>query len=391
MKHLTTLFRNTLKQPLSWISLGLMGSVLPLPLRPAAAQTYSDISGHWAETCIQQLSQQNIISGYPNNTFRPNEAITRAEYAALINQAFPSVEAEREAINFTDVPANYWGQDAIRTAYRKGFLSGYPGQTFRPNNFIERVEAFVALSSGLDYPTPAAPGQLLASTFADSGAIPAYAEAPLAAAAEQGILISPRIAMTGVGQMMNPNEPATRAQIAAALCEIKFEDSGIPDQYVVVPAQPGEGSPIALGQTCTNETIGYTINYPTGWQTNPGEVVNQCRVFDPESITLPEQAESTDEAIHLRVDNIPFERITDDSISERELSRQTLTLDGYQAIVTENESTGRGLLPEGMRFYQYAVDLGDRTFLATTYDVQGTQYERNKQVLDQMIDSLDFN
>jgi hypothetical protein len=117
-------------------------------------QSYTDIQGHWAQFCIQQLNQQGTISGYPNNTFRPNNSITRAEYAAMLNQAFPQVEPERGATNFTDVPASFWGQEAIQTAYRKGFLSGYPNQQFRPNDLISRVETFVALASGLDYGPP---------------------------------------------------------------------------------------------------------------------------------------------------------------------------------------------------------------------------------------------
>ncbi|MGF1496529.1 MAG: S-layer homology domain-containing protein [Elainellaceae cyanobacterium] len=379
----------SLKFPLAWLCLGLSASLLPLSARPAYGQTYTDVEGHWAESCIQQLSQQNVTSGYPDGTFRPDAVITRAEYAALLNQAFPTVEPEREAISFTDVPDDYWGQEAIRTAYQRGFLSGYPGQTFRPDRLIERAEAFVSLASGLDYSLPAAPEPLLASAFADADAIPAYAEAPLAAALQQGILITqpPEAA----GRLMRPRNPATRSQMAAALCQIAFEDPAIPAEYVVNPPQSDGVAPIALDQTCTNETIGYTIGYPAGWQTNPGQVIESCRVFDPQSITLPEQAESTDEAIHLRVDNVAFDRVTQGNISARELSRQTIEVDGYQAIATENESTGRGLLPEGMRFYQYAINLeGDRTFIATTYDVSDNQYERNKRVLDQMISSLDF-
>jgi hypothetical protein len=353
-------------------------------------QSYTDIQGHWAQFCIQQLNQQGTISGYPNNTFRPNNSITRAEYAAMLNQAFPQVEPERGATNFTDVPASFWGQEAIQTAYRKGFLSGYPNQQFRPNDLISRVETFVALASGLDYGPPAEAEAILASTYTDSATIPSYAFGQLAAITQQGAVIQPSASSTA----FNPAAPATRAQVAASLCEIKFEQTGIPDGYVVNPVEsPGDGNSPVLGETCTNDAAGYTVNYPTGWMTNPRGVLNFCQVFDPTSISLPERSSSFDEAIHLRIDAIPFERATgEDDIIDTELTRRTTTIDGYQAVVTESESTGRGLLPAGVRSYTYIIDLGnDSIMVASTYDLGEQQYSRNKQVLDQMMDSLDFN
>ncbi|MEQ8973301.1 MAG: S-layer homology domain-containing protein [Coleofasciculus sp. C1-SOL-03] len=378
-----------LKPIFSWLSVGLFasavgGSIAP----PAKAQNYSDIQGHWAQQCIQGLTQQGVVSGYPDQTFRPDNVITRAEYAAMIDQAFPNTSLERNAINFKDVSASYWGQDAIQNTYRKGFLSGYPGQVFKPNDLIQRVEAFVALASGLDYESPASPESLLNATYTDAQEIPEYAEGKIAAATKKEILISPPKPNV---RLMGPTDPATRAQVAAALCQVK-NVSGVPNRYVVNAQQPEDNSPIALSQTCTNEAVGYTVNYPQGWVTNSGSVVEQCKVFDPESISLPEQSESFDEAVHIRVDRVPFERVAStDNQSSQELSRRQTTIDGYQAVVVENKATGIGLIPEGVRSYLYFVDLDGQTLIGTTYDMQGQRYQRNKQVLDQMMNSLSFN
>jgi hypothetical protein len=380
-----------LKQRAAWLSVGIITSLLPvtkaLPLR-AQTPTYTDIDGHWAEACIQNLSQQTIVSGYGDRTFRPDNIVTRAEYAAMLNQAFPNADLERSAINFVDVSDDFWGQDAIRRAYRQEFLSGYPDRTFRPNNIIERVEAFVALASGLEYGTPSSANQILQAAYADAGEIPDYAEGQIAAATQQGILISPPTAPPG--RYMGPSDPATRAQVAAALCEIKFENSGVPADYVVNPVEsPGE---ITLGQTCTNESIGFTVRYPSGWQTNSGGVINQCLAFDPTSVTLPERAESFDEAIRIRQSEISFNRATEiDDITERELSRRSTTVNGRSAIAVESETTGRGILPEGIRIYQYVINLDGGAVLASTYDIDTDQYERNKQILDQMMDSIEFD
>jgi len=348
----------------------------------------NDIEGHWAQSCIQRLSQQGTVSGYPDNTFRPNSSITRAEYAALLNQAFPDIASQRGATDFVDVYESYWGQEAIQTAYRRGFLSGYPNQEFRPSELVSRVETFVALASGLDYATPDNVQGILATAYGDAAAIPAYATEEIAALTQQGAIVK----STTEGNLLNPIEPATRAQVAGTLCQIKFENGTLPAGYVVNPVEdPGDA--VVLGQTCSNRAANYAVNYPTGWVTNAGDVLNTCQVFDPTSITLPEQSSSFNEAIHLRIDSIPFAEAADtDDITETILSRRETAIDGYEAIIEESESTGRALLPEGVRSYTYIINLGDgEIMVATTYDTANQQYTYNKKVLDQMVSTLRFN
>jgi len=50
-----------------------------------------DIQGHWAQPCIELLLQEGVLSGYPDGTFRPEQAVTRAEFAAMVCKAFPKV------------------------------------------------------------------------------------------------------------------------------------------------------------------------------------------------------------------------------------------------------------------------------------------------------------
>ncbi len=210
----------------------------------------------------------------------------------------------------------------------------------------------------------------------------------LAAATQQGIVISPPKPQFNQ-RLMGSSDPATRAQVAAALCQVK-NLGGVPNLYVVNPYQPGNS--ISLGQSCTNEQIGYTVNFPQNWQTNSGSVVNQCQVFDSDAIQLEEATEDFDEAVYLRQENIAFDRLANtDSRSSRTLSRRQTTINGRQAVVIESESTGIGLLPEGRRFYRYLVDLGTNTLVAVTYDVPNQDYQRNKQILDRMMNSIEWN
>lgn len=374
--------------------LAVTGSFVVPAIAPAvlAQAVYSDTEGHWAQQCIQTLSQRGIISGYPNGTFRPNNIINRAEFAALVNQTFPDVAAERSVINFQDVSSGYWGKEAIQATYRKGFLRGYPGRIFRPTQLIPRAQAFVALASGLDYAIPDQPQRILNATFNDAAKIPVYAQGKIAAATEKGILISspnPQFDQ----RLMGPSDPATRAQVAAALCQIK-KIAGVPAAYVVQSgSQPDSGTGTPLSQTCTNETIGYTVRYPSGWMTNSGGVLPQCQVFDDGAVQLKEATEDFDEAIYFDLERIPFNELTNNSGSptSRVLSRRQTSVAGRQAVVKETESSGRGLLLAGRRTYQYLIDFDNRTLVVKTYDMPNQPYQKNKQVLDRMVNSLSFD
>jgi len=71
------------------------------------ATTFPDIQGNWAQAFIEGLASRGIIQGFPDGTFRPNAPVTRAQFAAMIRQAFEQ-PLERPATQFSDIPANFW-------------------------------------------------------------------------------------------------------------------------------------------------------------------------------------------------------------------------------------------------------------------------------------------
>jgi hypothetical protein len=186
-------------------------TVTPLiSIHPSFAQTsFSDVqSNYWAAQFIQELSQRGVIAGFPDGTFRPEEPVTRAQFAAMINKAFLK-SAQRQPINFSDVPSNYWGYSAIQKAYTIGFLSGYPGNSFRPNENIPRQQVLVSLANGLEY-APVGNVEATLQYYNDSANIAGYARSPIAAATEKQIVVNyPNL------KFLNPTTTATRAQVAA--------------------------------------------------------------------------------------------------------------------------------------------------------------------------------
>lgn len=157
--------------------------------QPAQAQpnTFTDVSSdYWAHDYIEGLTRLNIISGFPDGTFKPNERVTRAEFAAILRRAF--LQSQPTAAQpFTDIPPNYWATEAIYAARAAGFLSGYPGNRFEPDSPIRRDEALVSLTNGLKY----AGGSLATlARYSDADYIPDYARPIIAAATAANLVVN---------------------------------------------------------------------------------------------------------------------------------------------------------------------------------------------------------
>ena len=99
---------------------------------------YSDVAAtSWYNTAVSTLSSMGIITGYPDGTFRPNAAITRAEFAAIAAR-FDN-DGDKTAAKFSDI-ATHWAKDEISIAYNNGWITGYPDGTFGPQRDITRAE-----------------------------------------------------------------------------------------------------------------------------------------------------------------------------------------------------------------------------------------------------------
>ena len=101
-----------------------------------ARDNYSDITGHWAEASIKEAMNNGWVD--KSNIFRPNKSITRAEFVKVVNNAF-GFNNETD-IFFNDVNSNKWFYDQVCTAVGSGYINGYEDNTFRPNNYITREE-----------------------------------------------------------------------------------------------------------------------------------------------------------------------------------------------------------------------------------------------------------
>ena len=101
---------------------------------------FSDVKAFdWFSDSIMKLSAKDIITGYPDGTFKPNKSITRAEFAVIASKYIKNPKAADET--FSDVPMNHWAKDAIAKVKAEGWISGYNDGTFKPDAPITRAEA----------------------------------------------------------------------------------------------------------------------------------------------------------------------------------------------------------------------------------------------------------
>ena len=108
-------------------------------------QVIKDIDGHWAKDQILDFISKGYISGYPeDNTFRPENSITRAEFVKIVNKVFDFKEAGAQ--DFTDVSKDKWYYNEISIGVKAGYIKGYETGEFKPENPITREEACVAIS-----------------------------------------------------------------------------------------------------------------------------------------------------------------------------------------------------------------------------------------------------
>ncbi|GAA6620170.1 S-layer homology domain-containing protein [Scytonema sp. NUACC26] len=230
----------------AFMTLGITaGTIAPLitPTASLAQTNFSDVShNYWASPFIQELAQRGVIAGFPDGTFRPDQAVTRAQFAAMLRKAFQK-SAERQAVRFYDVPSNYWAYMAINEAYTTGFLSGYPGNRFEPNQNIPRQQVLVSLANGLDYVANNSTESTL-QYYNDADNISSYARTPVAAATEKRLVVNyPNV------RSLQPQAVATRAQVAAFIYQALVSTgkvSAINSPYVVAVGNTTPPTPVAV-------------------------------------------------------------------------------------------------------------------------------------------------
>ncbi len=181
------------------------------------AKEFTDVDkSFWAYGPINQMLEEKILSGYPDGTFRPNNAITRAEFAKIMVLALDLKEdKDTKNVKFSDVDSDFWANDYIKIASK--YLAGYEEngkKTYSPNQHAIRADVAVALviATGLDN------SSFKLSTldaFKDKNSIPANYRRYIAIAVENNL-------MRGYDDgTFKPKASLTRAQVSQLIYNTK--------------------------------------------------------------------------------------------------------------------------------------------------------------------------
>lgn len=170
----------------------------------AQAAKLRDIEDSWARGAIQELVESGVISGYPDNTFKPEKQVSRAEFAKILTGAM-DWELEGKA-DYTDL-ASHWGQDYIATVGAHKVITGYPDGTFQPNRSISRAEILTMITRAIKLGEKAETADSWLPSFIDVNT-KHWAFKNVEAANHLGILPS------YIGTELKPDEFVTRAETA---------------------------------------------------------------------------------------------------------------------------------------------------------------------------------
>ncbi|SEC18389.1 S-layer homology domain-containing protein [Paenibacillus sp. GP183] len=235
---------------------------------------FKDIGNHWAKSQIEKWMEQGKVSGYDDGTFRPDKAISRAEIVTILNNFLEIKNTTNKKSSFVDVQLSDWYYENIALAEGLGYISGYSGNIFKPNNIITRAEVASILDKLLKLgkitsSKPSQSNHVDVKNFGDIDQIPLWAFSSVDNVIKNGL-------MQGYpDNTFGAERPITRAEAITVFDNIfSQKNNDIPTPTSPSPTTPtssdssngGEGDttpPIVQITSPTVTGTTYTVSTPT--------------------------------------------------------------------------------------------------------------------------------
>jgi len=180
---------------------------------------------------INYLANRGFVKGYPDGTYRPASAITRAEAAAILTHA-AGIQTGHYPPRFTDVQQNHWAAAYINACAAAGLLYGYPDGTFRPDARLTRAEGISLVLRLSKQPDTGTPLPALDDITPDH-----WAARKIAIGIASGM-----VGLTADGKQFLPNAIFTRGDLARALAVLLTRDPDLYQTLLVGELQKIEGT-----------------------------------------------------------------------------------------------------------------------------------------------------
>ncbi|RKP43937.1 hypothetical protein D7Z26_27045 [Cohnella endophytica] len=174
---------------------------------------FQDVANHWAKEAVNDMGSRMIVSGIGGDKFNPDEAITRAEFVAILVRGL-GLSLEMGASSFSDVKETDWYASAIKTAVSYHLINGFENGTFRPKDKITREQAMAIIAkamaiTNLQAKLAETSNDAVLSPYLDAAQVSQWAQAGVAETVQAGIV-------SGRSETkLAPKASITRAEVAS--------------------------------------------------------------------------------------------------------------------------------------------------------------------------------
>lgn len=315
----------------------LFSAILGFSSLGVMAKDYKDLpADHWAYKQIQTLTDFNVVVGYPDENYRPDANVSRAEFATMVIKALDQQNAElKSTVYFKDLPQDHWAWGMVERAVMFDLLKGNPDGSFDPNGNVSRGHAISVVVNALTTETISKDKavEILENQYTDYKQIPDWLVIASGKAEILGLVVVPPTLKGTIAT----ERPATRAELAAFLVKMMEQAKLNPNAKLKEVMSPK----IAEGIVIPNASVqGYMATIPAGTMI-PVVVLNEelssqtNKVGDNFSSKLPKNL-ITKEKYLLIVENSPITG----QVSNVKIGKWFFR-DGKMELVTKNITTAK--------------------------------------------------
>lgn len=231
-------------------------AVIAFGVMPALA--FPDVSkDYWAASQINLLSEQGVIVGYPDGTFKPDANVTRAEFAAMAIRALGQQHTKiAQPITYADVDENYWAyQDIQKAVYFDLISNSKENDLFRPEDSVSRAESLSVAVNALTTETISVDKakEVLERQYVDANSIPEWFLIPAGKAEILGMIV---VAPSAKKASLEADRPATRAEVAAILFKMMEQAKLNPNAKLAEAMRKKTGEGFVIDEATVQGSVG---------------------------------------------------------------------------------------------------------------------------------------
>ena len=233
-------------------------SVIAVAFTITAANAFPDVAdNYWAAPQIKELSEQGVIVGYPDGTFKPDDNVTRAEFASMAIKALGQQNTKVvQPVSFSDITTEYWAYDAIQKAIYFDLVSvPKEGDLFRPDDSVSRAESLSVAVNALttEQISEQKAKEVLEKMYIDTHTIPEWFLIPAGKAEILGMMV---IMPTADKAKVEAERPATRAEVAAILFKMMEQAKLNPNAKLAEAMRKKTGDGFVIENATVQGSIG---------------------------------------------------------------------------------------------------------------------------------------